>query len=142
MLLNKIFAAIDKLREKAELDTNGFTPLQHDGLITVMASSHSDTADKNLVQTYPTFEDWLSTWTVSAEDKDSSLGIPNDMSLNDGLPQPELSAPGSETANLLLHVEGLKISGSQGMVAQNIGTTLKTPLHDIISQLNQEGMRF
>nr|XP_036587632.1 uncharacterized protein CTRU02_02548 [Colletotrichum truncatum]KAF6798574.1 integral membrane protein [Colletotrichum truncatum] len=136
-MLHMIFGAIEDLRSiiKKEQVTN--EPVSDHAMNAQTTNSIENTSVESVVQTYASFDDWLSSWTV-AEENQGTLAAPvsGESSQNKGPTANSPTVP-SGPQRVKLIIEGLQQAGHEGAITKEIITTSDTSLCDIISELDE-----
>ncbi|KAK2060316.1 hypothetical protein LY76DRAFT_510164 [Colletotrichum caudatum] len=94
----------------------------------------------SLAQKFPSFDDWLSTWTASGEDQDGSAASVSGGSVN--LLPSAASAESTDHSTVKLVIEGLKIGSPSTWATKEIIAPRHTPLYEVTSFLNSHGYEY
>ncbi|GKT91581.1 integral membrane protein [Colletotrichum tofieldiae] len=142
-MLVMIFNIVQELTNSKEPTQSAYTPADYDydGNVYNMLDTNDDHLQPlSLAQAFPSFEDWLSTWTASGEDQDDFTISTNGEPLNGLLSAESTAKPEDATAKLI--IEGLKRRGSSEWTTKEIIAPRHTQLYDITSLLNSQGYEY
>ncbi|KAK2044563.1 hypothetical protein LZ31DRAFT_565829 [Colletotrichum somersetense] len=89
----------------------------------------------SLAQTFPSFDDWLSTWTATGEDQHGSAASVSGGPLS--LLPYAASAESTDPSTVKLVIEGLKAGSPSAWATKEIIAPSHTPLYEVTSFLNR-----